>query len=68
MGCEGESIHSSNFGMSPVFINDNISVMSVGMILESPSDALIYRGPKKTGKKFFRLIFIFYFLFFIFYF
>eukprot|EP01091_Cochliopodium_minus_P011259 TRINITY_DN3141_c0_g4_i1.p1 TRINITY_DN3141_c0_g4~~TRINITY_DN3141_c0_g4_i1.p1 ORF type:complete len:321 (-),score=95.98 TRINITY_DN3141_c0_g4_i1:1-963(-) len=49
MGCEGESIHNSNFGMSPVFINDNISVMSVGMILESPSQALIYRGPKKTG-------------------
>ena len=49
MGCEGESIHSSSFGMQPVFVGDSLSVMSVGFLLQDESQAVIYRGAKKTG-------------------
>ncbi|CAB3381456.1 Hypothetical predicted protein [Cloeon dipterum] len=49
MGVLNESVHSSNAGWSPIFVNDNLSVMSVGFMLESPDDAVIWRGPKKNG-------------------
>jgi len=49
MGVEGEQVHQSNTGWSPVFVDDNLSVMSVGFLLSSPDDAVIWRGPKKNG-------------------
>ncbi|XP_068672440.1 cytosolic Fe-S cluster assembly factor NUBP1 homolog isoform X2 [Montipora foliosa] len=38
MGLEGEQ-----------YVEDNLGVMSVGFLLASPSDAVIWRGPKKNG-------------------
>uniref|UniRef100_A0A8B9YZ95 Cytosolic Fe-S cluster assembly factor NUBP1 n=1 Tax=Bos mutus grunniens TaxID=30521 RepID=A0A8B9YZ95_BOSMU len=38
MGLEGEQ-----------FLEDNLGVMSVGFLLSSPDDAVIWRGPKKNG-------------------
>eukprot|EP00117_Sycon_ciliatum_P045048 scpid83037/ scgid32422/ Cytosolic Fe-S cluster assembly factor nubp1; Nucleotide-binding protein 1 len=49
MGVEGEQIHHSNSGWSPVFVQDNLCVMSVGFLLSSVDDAVIWRGPKKNG-------------------
>ncbi|XP_025711415.1 cytosolic Fe-S cluster assembly factor NUBP1 isoform X2 [Callorhinus ursinus] len=49
MGLEGEQVHQSGSGWSPVFVEDNLGVMSVGFLLSSPDDAVIWRGPKKNG-------------------
>ncbi|XP_038063848.1 cytosolic Fe-S cluster assembly factor nubp1-A-like isoform X2 [Patiria miniata] len=49
MGLEGEQVHQSGSGWSPVYVEDNLSVMSVGFLLSSPDDAVIWRGPKKNG-------------------
>lgn len=49
MGLEGEQVHQSGSGWSPVFVEDNLGVMSVGFLLSSPTDAVIWRGPKKNG-------------------
>ena len=32
------------------YVEDNLGVMSVGFLLASPSDAVIWRGPKKNGE------------------
>lgn len=36
---------------APVFqyVDDNLAVMSIGFLLSSPDDAVIWRGPKKNG-------------------
>ncbi|KAK2495355.1 hypothetical protein MC885_006061 [Smutsia gigantea] len=47
MGLEGEQVHQSGSGWSPVFLEDNLGVMSVGFLLSGPDDAVIWRGPKK---------------------
>lgn len=31
------------------FVEDNLCVMSIGFLLASPDDAVIWRGPKKNG-------------------
>lgn len=31
------------------YIEDNLSLMSIGFLLDSPSSAVIWRGPKKNG-------------------
>ncbi|XP_045033292.1 cytosolic Fe-S cluster assembly factor nubp1 isoform X1 [Daphnia magna] len=49
MGVEGETVHQSGSGWSPVYIGENLSLMSVGLLLGSPDDAVIWRGPKKNG-------------------
>ncbi|KAH3871207.1 hypothetical protein DPMN_034401, partial [Dreissena polymorpha] len=48
-GVEGEQVHNSGSGWSPVYVTDNLAVMSVGFLLSSPDDAVIWRGPKKNG-------------------
>lgn len=48
VGLEGEQIHSSGAGWSPVYAQD-IAVMSVGFLLSHPDEAIIWRGPKKNG-------------------
>ena len=54
MGVEQETIHSSGTGWSPVFVLDNLSIMSIQFMLPNRDDAIIWRGPKKNGliKKF----------------
>ena len=49
MGCEGEQVHHSGSGWSPVYVDDNLAVMSVGFLLNNPDEAVIWRGPKKNG-------------------
>ncbi|KAL9129058.1 MAG: hypothetical protein Q9217_002398 [Psora testacea] len=49
MGVEAETIHVSNAGWSPVWVADNLGVMSVQFMLPSRDDAVIWRGPKKNG-------------------
>ncbi|XP_051905219.1 cytosolic Fe-S cluster assembly factor nubp1 isoform X3 [Hippocampus zosterae] len=61
MGLEGEQVHQSGSGWSPVqsyacppwlmlqYVEDNLAVMSIGFLLGSPDDAVIWRGPKKNG-------------------
>ncbi|GAM23404.1 hypothetical protein SAMD00019534_065790 [Acytostelium subglobosum LB1] len=49
MGLEGEQIHTSNQGWDPVYVEDNLAVMSVGFLLDSEEEAVIWRGPKKNG-------------------
>jgi len=49
MGVENEEIYSSASGWSPVYVEDNLSVMSCGFLLNSLDDAVIWRGPKKNG-------------------
>uniref|UniRef100_A0A8D0FPX6 Nucleotide binding protein 1 n=1 Tax=Strix occidentalis caurina TaxID=311401 RepID=A0A8D0FPX6_STROC len=44
MGLEGEQVSEySNY------VEENLGVMSVGFLLSSPDDAVIWRGPKKNG-------------------
>lgn len=31
------------------YVDDNLAVMSIGFLLGSPDDAVIWRGPKKNG-------------------
>lgn len=31
------------------YVEDNLAVMSIGFLLSSPDDAVIWRGPKKNG-------------------
>lgn len=49
LGVMGEQVHQSGSGWSPVYVDDNLSVMSIGFLLGSPDDAIIWRGPKKNG-------------------
>lgn len=48
-GVIGEQVHQSGSGWSPVYIEDNLSLMSIGFLLPSQDDAIIWRGPKKNG-------------------
>ncbi len=36
-------------GWSPVYVEDNLGVMSIGFMLPNADDAVIWRGPKKNG-------------------
>lgn len=49
MGAEHERVHSSNDGWSPVYVDDNLSVMSIGFLLPDQDNAVIWRGAKKNG-------------------
>ncbi|XP_053607076.1 cytosolic Fe-S cluster assembly factor Nubp1 homolog [Plodia interpunctella] len=49
LGVRGEQVHNSGSGWSPVYVKDNLSLMSIGFLLSSPDDAVIWRGPKKNG-------------------
>lgn len=49
MGAVGESLHASRTGLTPVYVKDNLSVVSVGFLLASEETAVIWRGPKKNG-------------------
>jgi len=48
-GCGGADVHSSADGWSPVYVDDNLAVMSIGFLLPHEDDAVIWRGPKKNG-------------------
>ncbi|KAJ1801283.1 cytosolic Fe-S cluster assembly factor nbp35 [Coemansia sp. RSA 2399] len=49
MGCEREEVHPTGHGWSPVFVQDNLGVMSIAFMLPDEESAVIWRGPKKNG-------------------
>lgn len=49
LGIASEQVHTSAVGWSPIYVQDNLGAMSVGFMLPSPKDAVMWRGPKKNG-------------------
>lgn len=49
LGLEGSDVHKSNTGWSPVYVEDNFAVMSIGFLLPNKDDPVIWRGPRKDG-------------------
>lgn len=49
LGIASEQVHASSAGWSPVYVSDNLSAMSVGLMLPSANAAVMWRGPKKNG-------------------
>ncbi|KAL4858294.1 Cytosolic Fe-S cluster assembly factor [Chlorella vulgaris] len=49
LGLEGEEIHQSGAGWSPVYVQENLGVMSIGFMLPNADDPVIWRGPRKNG-------------------
>lgn len=49
MGANEESIHTSASGWTPVYVADNLAVMSIQFLLPEGDEAVIWRGPKKNG-------------------
>ncbi|XP_069167901.1 cytosolic Fe-S cluster assembly factor nubp1 isoform X2 [Procambarus clarkii] len=49
LGAQEEKVHSSGAGWSPIYVAENLAVMSIGFLLKSADDAVIWRGPKKNG-------------------
>jgi Mrp family chromosome partitioning ATPase len=48
-GVEGQTVHSSGSGWSPIYIQDNLCVMSIAFLLDNRDEAVIWRGPRKNG-------------------
>ena len=46
---QGEEVHQSAAGWSPVYVEDNLGVMSIGFLLPGTDDAVVWRGPRKNG-------------------
>jgi ATP-binding protein involved in chromosome partitioning len=46
---EGQRIGGNVEGLVPVLYAPNLSVMSIGFLLRTPDDAVIWRGPMKHG-------------------
>ncbi|CAI5703583.1 hypothetical protein KXD40_008796 [Peronospora effusa] len=49
LGLLGQEVHQSAAGWSPVYVEENLGVMSIGFMLPHADDAIIWRGPKKSG-------------------
>jgi Mrp family chromosome partitioning ATPase len=49
LGLVGHEVHQSAAGWSPVYVDDNLGVMSIGFMLPGSDDAVIWRGPRKNG-------------------
>ena len=46
-GLEGQTVHSDGMALLPVRVADNLEVMSIGFLLTSKADAVIWRAPLK---------------------
>ena len=49
LGLENQEVHQSNEGWSPVYVEENLAVMSIGFMLPNKDDPVIWRGPRKNG-------------------
>ncbi|XP_052750241.1 cytosolic Fe-S cluster assembly factor NUBP2 homolog isoform X2 [Galleria mellonella] len=51
LNLEGQNIHQGNDGWIPVYLDNEqkLGVMSIGFLLNSRNDAVVWRGPKKTS-------------------
>jgi Mrp family chromosome partitioning ATPase len=47
LGVSGRDVHQSADGWTPVYLDEQVSVMSVGFMLPEEDNAVIWRGPKK---------------------
>ncbi|KAH8864500.1 Cytosolic Fe-S cluster assembly factor nubp1 [Schistosoma japonicum] len=47
-GCINEQVHQSQSGWSPVFVTENLCLMSIGFLLPNPDHPVIWRGPRKN--------------------
>ncbi|CAH8622724.1 unnamed protein product [Heterobilharzia americana] len=47
-GCMEAKVHQSQSGWSPVFVSENLSLMSIGFLLPNPDHPVIWRGPRKN--------------------
>jgi Mrp family chromosome partitioning ATPase/predicted Fe-Mo cluster-binding NifX family protein len=48
LGLEGQRLGpDTHGGIAPIHVSDNLSVLSIGLLLENASDAVIWRGPMK---------------------
>ncbi|KAK2452737.1 cytosolic Fe-S cluster assembly factor NBP35 [Trifolium repens] len=50
LGLEGQELNESNFGLSPVYVEYNLAVMSIGFMDIQPDEAIIWRGSRKTDR------------------
>jgi Mrp family chromosome partitioning ATPase len=59
MGVENAEIHRSGMGWEPVYVEDNLALVSIGFMLNDSNQAVIWRGPKKNTliKQFLRDVF-----------
>ncbi|KAM9584082.1 cytosolic Fe-S cluster assembly factor NUBP2 isoform 1-T1 [Trichechus inunguis] len=50
---QGCAVHQCDSGWVPVFVDQeqSVALMSVGFLLETPDEAVVWRGPKKNGNK-----------------
>lgn len=48
MGLEGELVHDSSSGWSPVYVDENLAVMSIGFMVQD-EQSITWRGPRKNG-------------------
>jgi len=46
---EGRTLDLRGSAMEPIAVGDNLKVISIGFLLRSPDDAVIWRGPLKMG-------------------
>lgn len=44
-----QQIHTSSSGWAPVYVSDNLGLMSIGYLLPSTDTPVIWRGSKKNG-------------------
>ncbi|XP_013199329.1 cytosolic Fe-S cluster assembly factor Nubp2 homolog [Amyelois transitella] len=51
LNLEGKNIHQGDEGWIPVYLDkeQKLGVMSIGFLLNSRNDAVVWRGPKKTS-------------------
>jgi Mrp family chromosome partitioning ATPase len=49
LGLADQRLHATSAGWSPLYVLDNLCAMSIGFLLPSVNDAVIWRGPKKNG-------------------
>jgi Mrp family chromosome partitioning ATPase len=49
LGLQNQRVQVDPDGLAPVRVNDRLSVMSIGFLVSSRNDAVIWRGPMKYG-------------------
>ncbi|RIA88039.1 P-loop containing nucleoside triphosphate hydrolase protein [Glomus cerebriforme] len=51
LGLDGKQVHQASSGWVPVFAdeNQNLCCMSIGFLLQSKNDSVVWRGPKKNA-------------------
>lgn len=49
LGVADEEVRQNNSGWSPVYVEENLGVMSIAFMLPRRDDAVVWRGVRKTG-------------------